>query len=56
MKKNNAKKLALNVETIRNLSPDEMAKVNGGMPTYCWTIVVPSSGLLTTIPITMRKC
>jgi hypothetical protein len=48
MKKNSAgKKLSLNVETLRNLTPDEMNQVNGGMPWYCWTYTVPSAGLTT---------
>jgi hypothetical protein len=56
MKKNSNKKLALRVETLRNLTPDEMSQVNGGAAWYCWTIVVPSSGIFTLIPITMTDC
>lgn len=54
--KKNAKKLSLRVETLRNLTPDEMSQINGGVPWYCWTIVIPSSGITTLIPITSTDC
>ena len=56
MKKEAGKNLSLKTETVRTLSTDELKDINGGMPTYCWTITIPSSGILTTIPITMKKC
>ena len=56
MKKNTAKKLSLRVETLRNLNTDEMSQIKGGVAWYCWTIVVPSSGITTLVPITMTHC
>ena len=54
--KKEAGKLSLKTETVRTLSNDELKDINGGIPWYCWTITVPSSGILTTIPITQKKC
>jgi hypothetical protein len=51
MKKTEPKKLKLNLETLRNLKPEELGKVAGGLwptetqaaggcqvTTYCWTV------------------
>jgi hypothetical protein len=54
--KKNGKKLSLRVETLRNLNADEMSQIKGGVAWYCWTIVVPSSGITTTIPIYYTDC
>jgi hypothetical protein len=54
--KKNGKKLSLRVETLRNLSVDEMSRIKGGVAWYCWTIVVPSSGITTLIPIINGDC
>lgn len=58
MKKNldGKKNLSLKTETVRNLTPEEMKAVNGGIRWYCWTIIVPSSGIVTTIPIARGSC
>jgi hypothetical protein len=56
VKKIDGKSLSLKTETVRSLSNDEMNKVAGGMPWYCWLTVVPSSGATTTVPITLTKC
>ena len=51
------KNLSLKTETVRSLSAQEMTEIAGGKPwTSCWTIIVPSSGILTTIPITRTDC
>jgi hypothetical protein len=59
MKKNApsaGKKLSLRVETLRNLNADEMSQVNAGYDSSCWTIVIPSSGITTTILIAQNRC
>ena len=57
MKKETQKNLSLRTETLRSLSGDAMAGVaGGGKPWYCWTVVIPSSGVSTAIPITLTKC
>ncbi len=56
MKKEAGKKLILETETVRTLSGDELKSIGGGKPWYCWTITVPSSGIVTTVPITQTKC
>ncbi|HEX2645054.1 MAG TPA: class I lanthipeptide [Thermoanaerobaculia bacterium] len=58
MNKTNSKKLALRVETLRNLNAREMNQVRGGQDpaTICWTIVIPSSGITTTYPIYTEMC
>lgn len=54
------KKLKLDLEALHELTPDErrqvFRKVALQRPWYCWTIVVPSSGITTLIPITMGDC
>jgi natural product precursor len=53
----NGKKLSLRVETLRNLSAQEMNQIKGGFNCAgCWTVVVPSSGITLTYPIETTYC
>ena len=45
--KKNEKKLSLRIETLRDLTPEEMNKAQGGMPWYCWAYLIPSAGATT---------
>lgn len=59
MKKNvpsHRQKLALRVETLRNLSADEMGQVNGGFNWACSSVFIPSSGITLTYPIITTYC
>jgi hypothetical protein len=57
MKKDAAKSLSLKTETVRAMSTEELKDVNGGAPnSWCFTIIIPSSGLTTTIGIYLKKC
>ncbi|PYQ66918.1 MAG: hypothetical protein DMF53_02640 [Acidobacteria bacterium] len=51
------KKLSLRVETLRNLSSDEMSQIKGGfINTWCTSVFVPSSGIVFTPAIIMTDC
>jgi len=51
------KKLSLRVETLRNLSSDEMNQVKGGfINTWCTSVFIPSSGITLTYPIIETFC
>ena len=50
------KKLSLRVETLRNLTPDEMSQVKGGFNWACSSVFVPSSGITLTYPILATYC
>ena len=45
--KKDSKTLSLKTETVRAMSTEEMAQVNGGWAATCWTVVVPIAGITT---------
>lgn len=53
----NGKKLALRVETLRNLNAAQMKQIQGGFNwAECWTTVVPSSDITLSYPILATYC
>lgn len=52
----NGKKLSLRVETLRNLSPEEMNQAKGGFNWACSSTIVPSSNITLSYPILAGYC
>lgn len=50
------KKLSLRLETLRNLSADEMNQVQGGLALVCTSVFIPVTGITLTYAIVTGGC